>query len=216
MAIYLDSNAMHRWHTFAELNRVAISTIARQKMQRVIVPWLVFEELRGHHERHLTETRDRLKTAIENASSLFDEQGEFHYDPEPDIDGQLASWEERFRQFAEILDPHKDDVIEAFRREVKGISPARRERGKPGIGGRDAAIWLSIVRDHNERGEDGYFVTSDKGFGTSDGKLRPPMSTDVAGGTFQFYRGVDQFLAELGTSTPLDLKLRTSRMRLGA
>lgn len=205
MAIYLDSNAMHRWHTFAELNRVAISTIARQKVQSVFVPWLVFEELRGQYERHLTETRDRLRTAIVDATSTFDEQGEFGYDPEPDIDGQLASWKERFREFAGILEPHHEDVVEAFRREVNGIAPARRERGKPGIGGRDAAIWLSIVRDYNERGEDGHFVTSDRGFGASDGKLRSPMSTDVAGGTFQVYRGVDEFLAGLGTFTPIDL-----------
>src|SRR6266511_4996308 len=167
MAIYLDSNAMHRWHTFAELNRVAISTVARQKMQRGIVPWLVFEELRGQYERHLSETRDRLRTAVANAASAFDEQGAFDYDPEPDVDGQLASWERRFRQFAEILEPYHEDVVEAFRREVYGIAPARRERDKPGIGGRDAAIWLSIVRDHNTRDEEGHFVTSDKGFGTS-------------------------------------------------
>jgi hypothetical protein len=110
-------------------------------VQSVIVPWLVFDELRGQYERHLIETRDRLKTAVVDVASAFDEQGDFGYDPEPDIDGQLASWEQRFRQFAEILEPHQEDVVEAFRREVKGIAPARRERGKPGTGGRDAAIW---------------------------------------------------------------------------
>jgi hypothetical protein len=31
------------------------------------------------------------------------------------------------------------------------------------------------------------------------------MTTDVAGGSFQVYRGVDQFLAELGTFSPLVL-----------
>jgi hypothetical protein len=200
MAIYLDSNVLYPWRTFTELDRVAVSIVAAQTTQFVLVPWLVAEEARGHYRRSLEKAVARMNSAISDVNRMFDELDDVGFDPIPDIDHQVESWQERLDVMAKTIPPVAEDAVEALRREVWGVAPARRTE-KKGVGARDAAIWLSIVRDHAERGEAGHFITEDADF-----ILRPSMGDDVAAEhPLQLHTSVADFLSVLGDAVDTEV-----------
>ncbi len=89
-------------------------------------------------------------------------------------DGGLIeqSWRERLTQRARIVETTGAHALEALRRELNGRAPARaRTRGKPGSGGRDAAIWLTIADHHNGARGRGIFISGDSAFFGDDGQL---------------------------------------------
>jgi hypothetical protein len=53
LAIYLDTNVMYRWLTLAEFDRLALTILATELGQDVVVPSLVADELEGHRRRQL-------------------------------------------------------------------------------------------------------------------------------------------------------------------
>lgn len=200
MAIYLDSNVLYPWRTFSELDRVAVSIVASQTKQFILVPWLVAEEAGAHYRRSLEKAVTRLESAVGDVNRMFDELEDVDFDPIPDIDRQVASWQERLDAMAKTIPPLAEDAVEALRREVWGVAPARRTQ-KKGEGARDAAIWLSIVRDHAARGESGHFITEDTDF-----TLRPPMADDIAGDhPFQLHTSVAGFLSVLGDAVDAEV-----------
>jgi hypothetical protein len=77
MAIYLDSNVLYPWRTFTELDRVAVSIVASQTKQFILVPWLVAEEAQAHYRRSLEGTVARLDSAISDVNRVFDELERF-------------------------------------------------------------------------------------------------------------------------------------------
>jgi len=50
VAIYLDTNVMYGWHTFAELDRLALTILASELGQEIIIPSLVARNSRGTRE----------------------------------------------------------------------------------------------------------------------------------------------------------------------
>lgn len=199
MAIYLDSNILFPWRTFTELDRVALSIVAGQTQQRILIPWLVAEEARANYSRSLQDAVDQLDAALADVNRLFNDGEPVWVEPQPAVDEHVAHWQERLEALAQVMPVHADDTVEALRREVWGIGPARRTR-KTGDGGRDAAIWLAVVRDHIARDEEGHFISKDRHF-FEDGHLKPPMDKDLgAARTLRLYDGISEFLSVLGSS----------------
>jgi hypothetical protein len=158
MAIYLDANVLYPWLRFTEPERLAVSIVAHQLGQEVLVPSVAVLEAEEDLRRRLEEELGKLDSAKAGLERIMGESVEVFPEPIPDVDEQLEVWRERLEEFATIVPLTNDDAHLALRREIEGRRPARpREKGKHGAGGRDAAVWLTLLRDHRERARRGTF-----------------------------------------------------------
>jgi hypothetical protein len=214
MAIYLDANVLYSWKTFTELERVALTIVAQQIRQKVLIPDVAAWEAEAHFRRALERALRDLARAQKATGDAFRGQ-EIVHPPPPDVEARVVQWRDELGQFAETIPLDHDDAAEAYRREAFGQQPAKRRRNERGddiggTGGRDAAIWLTIVRDHAARGEEGHLITSNvKDFGGTD-ELKPALRDDISANapTLHNYGSTDDFLALLGRpkrDAPVDL-----------
>jgi hypothetical protein len=143
MAVYLDTNAMYNWRTFAEQSRLALAVVARELEQEIVVPSLVAEELEGHMRRKLASTAHAFDQAADAVRGLFDLD---YVETEPmiDVSSTLHSWRQRLDETFGSCEVTADDALNGLRREIAGTPPAQRDNpNRPGRGARDAAIWLA-------------------------------------------------------------------------
>ena len=155
MAIYLDANILWSWRTFDELDRVAVSIVAAQTQQRVLVPTIAAEEAEANLTRSLESIEAEWDAAVARLTDGFTIQY-VYVEPVPSVERQVAAWRTRLQEFASPLPVDDGLALEALKREAWGTPPARRLIGDRGNdkgcrGARDAAIWLAIVRDHTAR-----------------------------------------------------------------
>lgn len=204
MAIYLDANVLWSWRTFTEVERLAVSIVARQLGQGVFVPSIAAREAEEDYRRSLENALADVEQARTTVERRFDMEVELLLEPWPDVDGKVETWRRRLSELATILPLHDEDAHAALDREITGTPPARsREPHKPGRGGRDAAIWLTIARHHAASAEEGHFLTKDRGdFSDGDDQLHPSLRADlgVTSHQMRLYPSVTTFLARLGTT----------------
>jgi len=192
-----------RWRTFGELERLALSIVADQLGQPIVVPELVVIEATAHYRRELDTVLDSFDTATEDLTKAFNLEYT-HTEPQPDPEERELAWRQRLQEMCEMVPIHPPDAVEALEREIHGVAPAReRVKKKPGTGACDAAIWLSILRDHRERNEVGYFITKNVGDFLDGGRLKPRLLADLGTGVhlLHVHVGIDGLLKAMGTST---------------
>jgi hypothetical protein len=203
IAIYLDTNVVCRWRTFGELERLALSILADQLVLPIVLPELVVVEATAHQRRDLVVSLERFEAATEELVAAFGLEYTM-IEPTPDPDGRAARWRERLLEMCEVVPIHPPDAVEALEREVHGIPPAReRIAKKQGMGARDAAIWLAILRDHRERGEVGHLITKDTGDFLEGDRLKPRLLADLEIGVqmLHVHAGIAEMLEAMGTSS---------------
>lgn len=209
MAIYLDTNVLRGWTTFTELNRLAISIVAGQLNQPLVLPEIVAHEAEAAFGRELQSAVDTYEAAERTLQALF--RVEYtHVEPYPDVQSRLAAWRALRDEVFHIASMQPDDAVEGLRREIHGAPPAKSRRsGKPGAGARDVALWLTLVRDHRERGEESHFVTTDHADFLEGRQLKPGLQRDLQGAPpLRVYRSAEEFVAQLGEADddrPFDL-----------
>ncbi len=207
MAIYLDANLLWSWLRFTEPERLAVSIVANQLGQEVLVPSVAVAEAEEDLRRRIQEELSKLDSAKAGLERIMHENLEIFPEPMPVIDEQLEVWRERLEEFATILPLTDEDAQLALRREIEGRRPARpREKGKHGAGGRDAAVWLTLLRDHRERGEPGHLLSGDKK-AFSDGKdtLHPDLVREVeleGGEEITYYNDAAKLIEQVGEQGP--------------
>lgn len=204
VGIYLDANVLWPWRTFTEPDRLALSIVAHQLAQAVYVPWVVLREAEEDYRRTLHAALDSLEKSKSEVEALFGAEVDVHTEPWLDVDDVVATWRRRLEEFATILPLHPDDAVAALEREIVGAPPAkRRETRKPGRGGRDAAIWLTVARHHSGSSEEGHLLSGDGDMSDSHSRLHPGMGGDIqASHDLHVYKSINTFLALLGNSTP--------------
>jgi len=201
MAIYLDANVLWSWRTFAEPERLALSIVADQLGQRIIVPWIAAEEAAAHHRRSLEAAVaciDRAESALKRA---FNSDFLIEPDPWPDVEEDVKRWRMALAQLGTVL-PLSDEIAkEALLREINGDPPARRTDKGSGVGGRDAAIWLSVVADHARRREPGHFISANSRDFAHNDRLRPELAAEIGSdqAALTLHIGIEPFLKQLGT-----------------
>jgi len=214
MAIYLDTNVMRGWLTFREPDRLALAILASELQQVVVVPSLVAEELDALQRRRLQEVASQFKSASDRVKEFFNLE---YVQTEPVVDVEMAldPWRASLAGAFESCTVTADDALEGLRREISGTPPARRpDRKGPGIGGRDAAIWAAVARDHAVRGEPGHFVTGDKGFW--DGShMSPRLIRDLADAaeSLTLHASIKDALVDLGVHHDFDMDTEQVRAR---
>jgi hypothetical protein len=207
MAIYLDANVLFPWRSFTELDRVALTIVASQIKQRIVVPEIAAAEGEANYRRSLERGVGRLEAAHRDLNRLFDRDEPLHLEGVW-VDGHVDTWRERLEILGDVLPAAGDDAIEALRREARRVPPARPQldgkgADKGGRGARDCAIWLAVVRDHLSRTEEGHFITSDVTDFLSEGDLKPELVQDIGDGALplRVYAGIEEFLRLLGLAT---------------
>jgi len=180
-----------------------LSIVADQLNQQIVVPELVVVEATAHYRRELHAVRERFQVASTDLAEAFNLEY-VHSEPQPDPDGREQVWRQRLLDMCEMLPTDPSDAVKALEREVHGIAPARERReGKPGVGARDAAIWLAVLRDHLQRNETGHFITKNTKDFFHDDRLKPHLVEDLDGAThpLHVHPGIAALLAAMGTST---------------
>jgi len=213
VAIYLDASVLRSWRSFTDASCLAVGIVAHQLRQEILVPTIAAREAEEGHRRALGETLEEFWSAHGQLQARFEEEIPLDLDPRPDVDQRVELWRRRLEEFATVVPLEGPDAHEALEREITGRRPAQpRERKKPGRGGRDAAIWLSIARHHAGTGEEGHFLARDpKAFSGGDGKLHPDLAAELGGGKpLRLYESIESFVERLGsTAVPHELALET-------
>jgi hypothetical protein len=195
------------WLSFTEPERLAVSIVAHQLKQNVLVPAIAVFEAEEELRRRIEQEIAKLDSAQQGLERVLGEDVDIIPEPSPDADTHIEKWRMRLEEFATVLPLSSEDADLALRREIEGRRPARpREKGKHGAGGRDTAVWLTIIRDHLAREEPGHLVSGDqKAFAGAQGQLHPALSMEVREGggcTIDYYNEVAQLVKTLGQTAP--------------
>jgi PIN domain len=181
MAIYLDANILWSWRSFNEVDRLALSIVAHQTGQAVRLPEIAAREAEEHYRRSLLEAVERHESAAQDLATKFDQEIDVLLEPTPWVPDAVETWRQRLEQVAEVVPTDPADAVAALDREIVGRPPTKpRQKGKPGSGARDAAIWLTVLRDHRSRGEPSVFVTANKQDFATEGTWKADLATEVA------------------------------------
>lgn len=215
VAVYLDTNVLYGWTTFTALNRLAISIVAGQLNQPLVLPQIVADEAEAQLGREPQSAVDSYAAAERALQALFPIEYT-HVEPYPDVHGRLAAWRRLRDEVFEIASMQPADAVEGLRREIRGVPPAKPRRGrKPGAGARDVALWLTLVRDHRQRGQESHFVTSNHTDFLNGNQLKHRLQRDLEGAPpLHVYRSAEEFVAQLGHADddrPIDLDTLKAR-----
>jgi PIN domain len=203
LTIYLDTNVLHNWLDLAALERVALSIVAADSQQQVIVPSIAVEEAESHFVRRLRRASNQIRLGQKTFNELFHEpllKEEF-----PNIDKIISDWRIGLTRHASIIDPPEGAFEEAIRREIWRQPPARAIVDRNGedagaTGARDCAIWLTVVNHHRSARDDGHFVSADRDFTFKSGQFKPELLADLSGidRPLHSYPSVFDFLKKSG------------------
>ena len=183
MAIYLDANILVSWANFAAAERLALTIVARDLRQHIVVPELALEEAAERHRRILTDHVSAYENARKAINAFFDRSA-VPDDPVPAIDAIVEDWKTSVAGSMAILPISEVAAREGLLREVRRHPPARQvgdgTKDPRATGARDAAIWLDIVAHHKASSEPGYLISKNKDF-VSGGNLRSVLSAELEG-----------------------------------
>jgi PIN domain-containing protein len=183
--IALDTNILER-HPFESSVMAILKVLGRLTNHKLAISEVTFNERRSHFRNQLqrsmqqqsrigdqTEELLRIANARQKSwGSLGSEIGILRV-----VDIALEKYQQRLLTAFDVIELDGASAIEALRREACRLPPASTSFDAKGTGARDAAIWLSLVREARS-GETVYFVSSDKkAFHSSD------LSSDLTEGS---------------------------------
>ncbi|HLB20396.1 MAG TPA: PIN domain-containing protein [Gaiellaceae bacterium] len=203
MTIYLDTNALYNWLDLAALDRVALSIVAADSQQQVIVPSIAAEEAESHFVRRLQRAANQIRLGQKIFNELFHEP--LLKENLPDIGKIVGDWRIGLTRHASTIEPPEGALEEAIRREIWRLPPARAIGGTKGedagaTGARDCVIWLTVVDHHRRAGDDGHFISADRDFTFKSGQFKPELLADLNGidRPLHSYPSVFEFLKKSG------------------
>ncbi|MFI1408730.1 PIN domain-containing protein [Streptomyces sp. NPDC020707] len=188
-----------------------LRAIRALNVERVVVPWMVLEELVAQQAVKYRDKHERALQAVEALSLAtpwaFDVSVGFC-----DLEGVRTHWR---HQWLDIVDqiPTSDEALrQALFREANNLAPCRVVKDLK-IGARDAAIWLSAVETarHNPD-ETVYFVSANTNdFGAGE-PYPSPMDEDLFGLEERFVHltSMDEVAAQFAEPTSTDQALAES------
>jgi hypothetical protein len=71
VTIYLDANVLIKWPDLAALDRVALSIVAAESSQEIVVPSIAMEEAESHFLRQLREAQAQIRVGQKTFNDLF-------------------------------------------------------------------------------------------------------------------------------------------------
>lgn len=189
--LVLDTNMLPMFGNFDTPFWKALHALCESKGITLAVSEVTLEEAVNIRVEKSAKAASTFRTAHVELSK-FHPSIESTFVPDPDEMGR--AYRSQTNDLFEVLLLSGDDAKEALRRESRRIAPAR-----GGSGGRDAAIWLSIIALLRQ-GHEVFFVSKNtKDFGAD--VLFDTLAADVAAtsGSILYFTSSDDFLAHIAT-----------------
>ena len=195
MTIYVDTNILPRWGTLAAPHLAALLAVARTTDHRLVLPALVVEESVSARRRDAAAAFEALGGAHKRASRYSDMVTTYI----PSADDVAAEWRDELMGSFEVIEVPAEAASEALRREANRQMPAREGRG-----GRDAAIWLTALREGVPDGDICHFLsenTADFADPSEKTNLHPSLlsESEEAGKSINYHASIDSLLGQLAT-----------------
>ncbi|QXE38790.1 DUF4935 domain-containing protein [Streptomyces sp. GMY02] len=164
------------------------------------VPWMVLEEMAAHRARYYPAKYQSVLNTL--ARLQEDLPWELKSSLEPlDLERLLSHWRDAYGEIFEVIETSNAALRRAYQREAMALPPAKEVKDHA-EGGRDAAIWFSILEFLKKNPDQHvYFVTNNtKDFGDGS-SYRYPMNEDVRGleNRLTMLKDFDQVVSEFTT-----------------
>jgi hypothetical protein len=200
MTIYIDTNVLPRSGTLGAPHIAALQAVAKARGLEIVLPSLALEESVSARSRDALQAFEALASAHKRASRF----AEVVLTYIPSAEDAAVEWRQALVATFRIADLPPHSALEALQREVHRKPPARR-----GVGGRDAAIWLTVVNEHLKSKGAGYFVsenTDDFADPADRNELHPELTAELPpeAEPLYFHPSIDTLMEAL--ATPLQLK----------
>ncbi|MET9077919.1 PIN domain-containing protein [Streptomyces sp. NPDC004232] len=147
---------------------------------RVAVPWMVLEEMAAHQAQLYPRKHQAVVNTLAKLRDFLPWDLESSLEP-LDLERFLEHWRGVYGEIFEVIETSNEAIRRGFQREAMALPPAKRADDHS-VGGRDAAIWFSILEFLKQTPDEHvHFVTNNTSdFG--DGTTYPfPMDEDVRG-----------------------------------
>ncbi|MEU9190310.1 PIN domain-containing protein [Streptomyces sp. NPDC048484] len=180
--IIFDTNALH----LIEADSVPADIVRKLRASgiQVAVPWMVMEELAAHKARMYPTKHKSAVDVLAKLDKLLPWELKSSLEP-LDPERLLNHWRGAYGAVFDVIETSGEAARRALSRESMGLLPAKpRQPDKydAPVGGRDAAIWFSVLEflETNPEQEVHFVTNNTKDFG--DGKTYPyPLNEDVRG-----------------------------------
>jgi hypothetical protein len=197
MAVYLDANVLCKWSRLGlEAAALRIVTIYELR-QLLLVPSLALAEAEHFHRHRLGELLKERGDVDRHLAPYLDAPLE---GVALDVDEIVARWRAAIEARIQVIEVSGEHAREALMREVLRTPPAREADDGSGEGARDAAIWITALRDHldRERPEPGHFISADKHL--TRPHVQRELQAEIPEGAppLQVHAGVANFLRSSG------------------
>ncbi|MGJ5800448.1 PIN domain-containing protein [Streptomyces europaeiscabiei] len=156
-----------------------LSKLANATGNGLALPEMVMVEHLAHRRNKVVNLQDNLRKAVDAISAEVTDAR--FYNGTVDVDAVIDDYRSRLEVvIKEVIKTPEAAAREALIREAERRAPAEtRWDSKPGRGGRDVAIWLTVVDSAaRNRRENYYFVSEDRAFGGDSG-LAPDLVREL-------------------------------------
>ncbi|MFJ4007697.1 PIN domain-containing protein [Streptomyces sp. NPDC090023] len=179
LLIIFDTNAVNLLNPEGPTADI-IRKLRQSGHHRVGVPWMVLEEMAAHKARLYPQKYQTALDCLEKLQAILPWDLKSSMEP-LDLERFLDHWRCAYEEIFEVIETSGAALRRAVQREAMALPPAKPVKDHA-EGGRDAAIWFSIL-DFLKQNPDEHvhFVTNntkDFGDGTS---YKYPMDEDVRG-----------------------------------
>lgn len=146
-----------------------LTKLAKATDHRLVISSITVEEYLTRYAQKLADLIRRRDDAVKELRRLATNRSR---DPGVSVElaersrlfikSEIADREKLLRSLFVVVDLDGDSAREALRREARRVAPAASVAGRKSGGGRDAAIWLSVLRHASASRERVYFVSADE------------------------------------------------------
>ncbi|MFD7555497.1 PIN domain-containing protein [Streptomyces sp. NPDC059835] len=157
-----------------------IRKLRQSKHHRVAVPWMVLEEMAAHQARLYPEKYHAVLNSLAKLRAFLPWDPESSLEP-LELERLLGHWRDAYSEIFEVIPTSDAAIRRGFQREAIALPPAKRVKDRS-EGGRDAAIWFSVLEFLEQNPDEQVWFVTDNSSDFGDGSAyRYPMNEDVRG-----------------------------------
>ncbi|MFH9742684.1 PIN domain-containing protein [Streptomyces roseolus] len=175
--IIFDTNAVNLLSP-ASPRADLIRKLRQSKHHRVAVPWMVLEEMAAHQAHHYPDRHQAVLSALAKLDAYLPWKPESSLET-LDLERLLDHWRDAYGEIFEVIETSDAAIRKAFQREAMALPPAKRVKDHS-EGGRDAAIWFSVLEFLDQNPEEHVWFVTNNSTDFGDGvTYKYPMNEDV-------------------------------------
>lgn len=193
-AAVFDTNVLPLSRGLSGVLWISIRKLCETLGVEIVLPDLVVQESVNLRRKFYLASNATFLGALRDISQYFDAESIYV----PDVEEVCSQWDRELREAFQVLPIHGDDAAQALIREANRIRPAREGRG-----GRDSAIWMTVLRLAEKYETVAFISRNTKDFGTRSHQGLHPDLADEAGtasGSIEYFPKVEGFIEHLAVS----------------